>query len=100
MEQLLDSYLIESEYEQVRAFNHTPNQFDYNRHIEMSLEKFRQKQSQIRIEKARAKEEEAQKSLGPQKHSKPAMPQIPGSMSDFIIEEIKKTVDRNKKWQP
>ena len=21
-------------------------------------------------------------------------------MSDFIIEEIKKTVDRNKKWQP
>ena len=32
MEMLLDSYLVDSEFEKVRQFNHNPSQFDFERH--------------------------------------------------------------------
>ena len=33
MEQVLESYLVDSEFEKVRQFNHSPGQFDFERHI-------------------------------------------------------------------
>ena len=43
MEMLLDSYLVDSEYEKVRKFNHQPGEFDFNRHTEESIQKFHTK---------------------------------------------------------
>ena len=32
MEMILESYLVESEYEKVRQFNHDPHKFDFEKH--------------------------------------------------------------------
>ena len=37
MEMILDSYLVDSEYEKVRQFNHDPHRFDFVRHTEESI---------------------------------------------------------------
>ena len=37
MNQVLDSYLNESQYEQVKAFNHTPQQFDFEAYTQASI---------------------------------------------------------------
>ena len=43
MEMLLDSYLMDSEYEKVRQFNHEPGSFDFERHTQESIAKFQVK---------------------------------------------------------
>eukprot|EP00354_Favella_ehrenbergii_P002502 CAMPEP_0170460016 /NCGR_PEP_ID=MMETSP0123-20130129/6520_1 /TAXON_ID=182087 /ORGANISM="Favella ehrenbergii, Strain Fehren 1" /LENGTH=77 /DNA_ID=CAMNT_0010724811 /DNA_START=309 /DNA_END=542 /DNA_ORIENTATION=- len=43
MEMVLDSFLVDSEYEKVRQFNHEPGTFDFARHIDESLPKFKAK---------------------------------------------------------
>ena len=58
MEQVLDSYLIDSQYEQVRAFNHTPQSFDFEKHTQESIQRFREKQSAMREAEARLREDE------------------------------------------
>lgn len=40
MKRMLDTYLIESQFELVRRFNHEPNRFDYERYIKDELERF------------------------------------------------------------
>ena len=42
MDMLLDSYLNEEEFEKVRRFNHSPNEFDFEKHTQESIAKFRQ----------------------------------------------------------
>ena len=42
----------------------------------------------------KADEEKKAISLGPQSHSKPSMPMIPGSSEHFILDEINKQVKR------
>ena len=44
MTQVLDSYLIDSEYEKVRRFNDEPNSFDFVAHTNESITNFRNKQ--------------------------------------------------------
>ena len=41
MDMLLDSYLIEEEFEKVRQFNHSPGEFDFEKHTQESITKFR-----------------------------------------------------------
>ena len=86
MNQLLDSYLIDSEYEKVRQFNHDPHRFDFVKHTEEALRMFQSKLDQRKSERKL----QAQKTLGPQKHSKPGSAMIPGQTEHFIIDEIKK----------
>ena len=43
MEMLLDSYLVDSEFEKVRQFNHSPAEFDFDRHTQESVQKFKAK---------------------------------------------------------
>ena len=98
MSQVLDSYLIDHQYEKVRQFNDDPHTFDYERHTQESINNFRQKQK-IMKDLAAKKEEDTKKkpvSLGPQKHSKPGMP-LPGSSEHFILDEIEKNVKRTQK---
>ena len=86
MDLLLDSYLVDSEFEQVRRFNHEPASFDFVKHTEASIQKFNAKLEQRKAERTL----EAQVSLGAQKHSKPHRPMLPGQTEHFIIDEIKK----------
>ncbi len=41
MEQVLNSYLVDSEYETVRQFNHAPQTFDFEAHTLNSIARFR-----------------------------------------------------------
>ena len=41
MDMILDSYLREEEFEKVRQFNHSPGEFDYEKHTQESIAKFR-----------------------------------------------------------
>ena len=86
MDMILDSYLNEEEFEKVRQFNHSPGQFDFEKHTQESITKFR---DLLKLRKAK-RTIEAQQSLGPQKHSKPGSPMIPGQTEHFVIDEIKK----------
>ena len=51
MEQILDSYLVESEFEKVRQFNHSPGQFDFEKHIRDSIVSFKAKHEKIVTER-------------------------------------------------
>ena len=96
MNQVLESYMIAEQYERVRAFNHTPQQFDFEAYTQWSIADFREKQNAMREAEERLREDEkieGQKSLGPQKHSKPDRKMVPGG-EHFILDEIKKVVDR------
>ena len=42
MEQVLQSYLVDSEYETVRQFNHEPSSFDFETYTKRSIQRFRQ----------------------------------------------------------
>lgn len=95
MEQLMDVYLDETQYEKVRQFNHQPGSFDYQSWIDESIGRFRAKQSEL--EEKEVKIKTAKVALGPQKHSKLDMPKIPGSNEYFILDEIKKRIEFNKK---
>ena len=61
MELLLDSYLVDSEYETVRQFNHNPGSFDFEKHTQASIARFHAKLEQRKAERT----EEARQSLGP-----------------------------------
>ena len=93
MDQVLDAYLQDSQYEEVRKFNHEPQTFDFEKHTQDSIQRFRSKQEAY---KRQEKEDEQNKgkTLGPQKHSKTGMPQIPGSMEHFILDEINKKIKK------
>ena len=41
LKELLDSYLIESRFEEVKKFNHDPNNFEFEKYIEESVQRFR-----------------------------------------------------------
>ena len=41
MSQVLDSYLIDHQYEKVRQFNDEPNSFDFDKHTQESIANFR-----------------------------------------------------------
>ena len=49
MEQLLDAYLDETQYEKVRQFNNSPGQFDYQKWIDESIGRFRAKQKELEV---------------------------------------------------
>ena len=40
MQKLINSYLIESEFEVIRQFNHSPNEFKYEQYIQDALTQF------------------------------------------------------------
>lgn len=89
-------------YEQVRQFNHNPNNFNHERYIQEAIEKFRTLQKQVEDEEA--KNTNVKQALGPQKHSKVDKPMLSGPNDYFVLDEIKrrieieKDLDRNKKW--
>jgi len=94
MQQVLDSYLVDHEYETVRKFNHEPQSFDFEDHTTKSIERFRVIHTPLK--KAEDAKKEAGKSkliLGPQSHSKPAMPMVPGG-EVFILDEVNKIKKR------
>ena len=84
MDQLLDSYLIDSEYEKVRQFNHSPAYFDFEKHTRDSMISFKTKLKKVKAERT----EDAHLFLGPQKHSKPHRPMLPGQGNRFFLDEI------------
>ena len=43
MSQILDSYLIDHQYEKVRQFNDEPGKFDFEKHTTESIQSFREK---------------------------------------------------------
>ena len=47
MMNLIDGYLLESEYEVVRKFNHEPNSFNYETYIQDSLQRFAKRKAHI-----------------------------------------------------
>ena len=92
MEMLLDSYLQDSEFEKVRQFNHAPNSFDIEKHTQESIEIFHAKMKKRLAERT----VDASKSVGAQKHSKPNRPMLVNQKEHFVIDEIKKQVDRTR----
>ena len=96
MAQLLDSYLIDHQYEKVRQFNDEPGQFDFEAHTTERISDFRNKQKLMREIAEKNKEEKAAISIGAQKHSKPGMP-LPGSSNHFILDEINQNIKRSGK---
>ena len=96
MSQILDSYLIDHQYEKVRQFNDEPNLFDFEGHTKDMITQFRQKQKLMKELAEKADQEKAAVSLGPQKHSRPGMP-LPGSSNHFILDEINQNIKRSGK---
>ena len=41
MNVMLNTYLVDQFYENVRKFNHEPNQFNYEKHVEDGVLEFR-----------------------------------------------------------
>ena len=74
MEMLLDSYLVDSEFEKVRQFNHAPATFDIEKHTQEGIEKFHAKLKKRVAERT----VQASNMMGGQKHSKPHRPMLPG----------------------
>ncbi len=91
MELLMDCYLDANLYEKVKQFNNQPASFDHEAWIQEAIGRFRAKQSELEVKVSPAVK------LGPQSHSKVDMPKIPGSSEYFILDEIKKRMDFNKK---
>ena len=69
---MLDAYLIDHQYEQVRRFNDEPNTFDYEQYTKDSIATFRNKQKKIREEAEKNKTEDGKPPLflGLQEHNK------------------------------
>ena len=44
---MLNTYLVDHFYENVRKFNHEPNQFNYEKHVEDGILEFRQQMDQV-----------------------------------------------------
>ena len=72
MTQVLDAYLIDHQYEQVRRFNDEPNTFDYEQYTKDSIATFRNKQKKIReeAEENKTADEKPPLFLGLQEHNK------------------------------
>lgn len=47
MNVMLNTYLVDQFYETVRKFNHEPNQFNYEKHVEDGILEFRQQMDQV-----------------------------------------------------
>lgn len=92
----MDCYLDQELYEKVKQFNSQPGSFDHEGWVQQSIQRFRAKQKEQEEKAVKVNMTEKVK-LGPQSHSKVDMPKIPGSNEYFILDEIKKRMDFNKK---
>lgn len=91
----MDMYLVNDLYDKVWEFNHKPDTFDHAKFMSESIERFRAKQKDL--EEQEEKDKNPKIALGPQSHSKTNKPMLPGQTEYFILDEIKRRIDLDKK---
>eukprot|EP00347_Sterkiella_histriomuscorum_P019289 403342215 len=56
MNKLLNSYLIDSQYERVKQFNHTPQQFNYEEYQEEAMTDFKKVLNEVKLTRPKQKD--------------------------------------------